>query len=125
MTRWDTADLDLLGQAQEIQISIRRSDGTWGSGRPIWIVRVGDDLYVRSYHGTRGAWYRGALRDGAALIRTNGLDLTVDATAAGDADQAAIDAAYRAKYSRYGSAYVTPMTAAAARATTLRLTPTV
>ncbi|WP_350339674.1 DUF2255 family protein [Actinotalea lenta] len=43
----------------------------------------------------------------------------------GDADpglRAAIDRAYRAKYGRYGDAYVGPMTGAAAAAT-LRLDP--
>lgn len=123
MTTWDTADLDLLGDAEEIQISTRRPDGTWGFARPIWIVQVGGELYIRSYHGTRGAWYRRALRDGTALVRTSGLSLTVHLVPAPDADHATIDTAYRDKYGRYGSAYVTPMTAVASHATTLRLTP--
>ena len=43
-----------------------------------------------------------------------------------DADHgldAQIDAAYRAKYSRYGSTYVNPMMAPQARATTIKLVP--
>lgn len=35
----------------------------------------------------------------------------------------AVDQAYRAKYGRYGSAYVAPMTADAAARATVRLTP--
>ena len=38
-------------------------------------------------------------------------------------DHDAIDAAYRDTYGRYGSTYITPMTAPAAERTTLRLTP--
>ncbi len=36
-------------------------------------------------------------------------------------DHDTIDQAYRAKYTRFGSAYVDPMVSAAARAATLRL----
>lgn len=123
MTRWDATDLDLLGRAQEIQISTRRTDGTWTAGTPIWIVRVHDDLFVRSHRGRRGAWYRRVVRGGTARIHVGHRELTVEATEVHGPDQAAIDAAYRDKYARYGSSYVTPMTAPAAQSTTLRLTP--
>ena len=37
-----------------------RPDGTQRDPVTIWVVRTGDDLYVRSYRGTGGAWYRNA-----------------------------------------------------------------
>jgi hypothetical protein len=43
--------------------------------------------------------------------------------AIGTSARATIDEAYRAKYARHGRAYVEPMTADAAAATTLLLTP--
>jgi hypothetical protein len=41
----------------------------------------------------------------------------------GDADQSAIDQAYRAKYARYSRSYVDAMLSDDARAATLRLLP--
>jgi hypothetical protein len=32
-------------------------DGTLRKPRTIWVVRVGDDLYVRSMYGRAGGWF--------------------------------------------------------------------
>jgi hypothetical protein len=46
-----------LADVEEIRIGFRRPDGSTRSV-PIWVVRVGDDLYVRSVRGPDGGWYR-------------------------------------------------------------------
>src|SRR5438067_1371012 len=46
-----------LGGAEVVTIGFQRPDGSRGS-TPIWAVRVGDDLFVRSMNGPRGGWYR-------------------------------------------------------------------
>jgi hypothetical protein len=46
-----------LADVEEIRIGFRRLDGSTRSV-PIWVVRVGDDLYVRSVRGPDGGWYR-------------------------------------------------------------------
>jgi hypothetical protein len=86
-------------------------------------VRVGDQLYVRSYRGRDGAWYRHALRQAQGRIRVGGVERGVTFEQPDDTVRPAIDEAYRAKYARYGASYLRPVLAAQAIAATLRLTP--
>lgn len=124
MTTWTPAELDRIAAADELEITTHRSDGRLRSWVPIWVVRVDDALYVRSWRGSDGAWYRHVSADGRARVRVADVERDVTTERVDDADtQAAIDDAYRGKYARYGDAYVQPMIADQARATTLRLTP--
>ena len=123
MTLWSKDELDRIGSADELQLAPRRRDGTLRTPVTIWVVRVGDELYVRSYRGRGGAWFRGPQVRHEGHIRAGGLeqDVTfVEEADPGINDQ--IDAAYRAKYRRSAS-YVPPMISPEARATTLRLVP--
>ena len=90
---------------------------------PIWVVRVGDGLYVRSYRGADGAWYRRATQHAQGRIRAGGVERDVAVDRPDDTVHPAVDDAYRVKYARYGAGYLQPMLAARATATTLRLTP--
>ncbi len=123
MTKWTNEELNKIGKAEELQIAPRRSDGTLRSPVTIWVVRVGDDLYVRSYRGPDGSWFRAALRSHEGHIQAGGIqkDVTFAEETHSDLDDQ-IDAAYREKYGRY-SQYVAPMTTAEVRATTLKLVP--
>lgn len=124
MTEFPTDLLDAIDRAEQIEVITLRADGTPRRPVPIWVVRLGDSLYVRSYRGEAGAWYRHARADGAGRIRAVGLEQAVGfESATGCAADEAIDAAYTRKYARYGGGYVKPMLAQAARAATLRLTP--
>ncbi|MCS5735116.1 DUF2255 family protein [Herbiconiux daphne] len=88
--------------ADEIRISSRRGDGSLRPFVPIWGVVVGDALYVRSQAGPQNGWYRRALASGSGRIRAGGTELDVTFAEAHDADQLAIDAAYRTKYGYFG-----------------------
>jgi hypothetical protein len=88
---------------------------------PIWVVRVGDELYVRSWRGTGGAWFRAARASRAAHISAGGVEKDVELLDPEERPDDAVDAAYRQKYGR--SEYVEPMVSPLARATTLRLVP--
>lgn len=124
MTVWTSDEIDRIGDSRELSISARRPDGTLRSQVPIWVVRDGDELYIRSYRGEDGAWYRAARESGAAHIRAGGVEKDVAVIPVSDpSTQKAVDDAYNAKYRSHGAAYVAPMTATAARATTLKLTP--
>jgi hypothetical protein len=46
-----------LAEVEEIRIGFRRLDGSSRSV-PIWVVQVGDQIYVRSVRGPKGGWYR-------------------------------------------------------------------
>jgi hypothetical protein len=59
MTDWRSDELDKIGRAEELEITTVRRDGTLRKPVTIWVVREGDDLYVRSGYGNSAAWYRG------------------------------------------------------------------
>lgn len=123
MSDWTAEELDKVGAADEPQIAALRPDGSLRPYTTIWVVRVGDDLYVRSYRGRAGAWFRSAQRRPEGRILAGGVERDVTLEEPRDADHDAIDQAYRTKYARYGSTYVDPMVSPGARAATLRLTP--
>ena len=124
MTDWTTDELDRVGAADELQIAPLRADGTLRTPRPIWVVRHGDGLYIRSFRGAGGAWFRSARRHHEGHIEAGGVDRDVTFAEVPDpAVNGALDTVYRAKYGRYGESYVGPLTGPQAHTTTLRLLP--
>ena len=117
MSAWTSDELDRIGRAEELELAIN------GRTVTIWVVRVGHDLYIRSWRGTRGAWYRSAQRTRAGRIHAGGVDRDVS-LARPDVDvNGPIDDAYRTKYAQYADSYTAHMVAGEARATTLVLEP--
>ncbi|WP_328611248.1 DUF2255 family protein [Amycolatopsis sp. NBC_00345] len=123
---WTPDDLRRIGSADELQIAARRADGTLRRWLPIWVVCVGEQVYVRTWYRRNTGWFGHVLDSRRACIRVPGLqaDVAAEDVAAGpDQLRADIDAAYRAKYGRYGTSTVAQMVAAKAAATTLLLSP--
>lgn len=119
---WDRDRLESIAQTEELHITSYRGDGSLRRWTPIWVVRIGDDLYIRSARGREGGWYRNATRHHAARIRAGGLETDVRLEPATDAPtNEQVDAAYRSKY-RGQAGSLDYMTAPAATETTLRLT---
>ena len=122
MATWTNEELTRIERADELRISPLRSNGTAREPLPIWVVRDGDDLYVRSFRGSAGAWYRAARSSLEGHIRSGGVAKDVTFIEVTDTDvNDRIDAAYRTKYGRHGASYVDPLVAA--RDTTLKLVP--
>jgi hypothetical protein len=121
MSDWTADELNKIGAADELQIAPLRPDGSLSPYTTIWVVRVGDDLYVRSYRGRGGSWFRHALERLEGRIRAGGVQRDVAFAEPEDADHDAIDQAYRSKYARHSRTYVDPMVSADATAATLRL----
>jgi hypothetical protein len=119
---WTGEELDRIGEAEELEIAARRVDGTLRKPVAIWIVRVDDDLYVRSWRGSDGHWLRAAQARREGRISAGGIDTNVVFLDIDEAVDDAVDAAYREKYRHYPN-YVAPMTSDQARATTLKLLP--
>lgn len=120
MNDWTDEQLDRIGRTRELDVAPRRADGSLRGFTTIWVVRVDDDLYVRSWNGPTGSWYRAATASGAGRIRIDAVDHDVRFRPADDIDPARVDAAYREKYGR--SSYVDAMVADGPAATTLQLT---
>jgi hypothetical protein len=99
-----------------------RRDGSWSS-RPIWVVVVDGEAYVRSYLGMRGAWYRRVRVDGRAEITMDGQTVAVGLEPVADeALESRISEAYRAKYGSRWPGPTEAMVGAEAVDTTLRVT---
>jgi hypothetical protein len=88
----------------------------------IWVVRHGDDLYVRSVNGRTSSWFRGAQVRHEAHIEADGVDKDVVLIETGDMNDE-IDAAYRLKYHRYAESIVGSIVSPQARAAMLKLVP--
>jgi len=124
MIPWTSDDLNKIGTAEELEIAALRSDGTLRKPVTIWVVRVGDGLYVRAYKGRSGPWFRGALVCHQGHIQSGGVNKDVTFVEVSDADiNDQVDAAYRSKYGHYEAQYVDPMVTPEARAATISLVP--
>ena len=62
--RWTADQLDRIDAEDELQITLTRADGTLRAYRKVWVVRVGDDLYVRSVNGRGADWFRHVMAAG-------------------------------------------------------------
>ena len=70
---WTVDELDRIGDADELRLAPRREDGTLRGAVSIWGVRVGDELYVRSWRGDGGRWYRAARASGEGQVSAGGM----------------------------------------------------
>lgn len=122
MSRWTEEELRSVDAAPEVDIAPVRRNGALRRPTPIWIVRAGDDLYVRAAYEANKGWHGVARTSGQARISTTGFARDVSIEDADGAVLDQVDAAYRQKYGRYAS-IVDSITDAEHRATTLRLAP--
>jgi len=123
MIAWTTDELDKIGKAEELEITSMRRDDSLRKPVTIWVVRYGDDLYVRSGYGRTSNWFRGTQDRHKGRIRAGGVEKDVRFVAADDNMKGEIDAAYRTKYRRYAASYLKPMVSPEARAATIKLVP--
>lgn len=123
MTMWTSDELTKIGEAEELEIAALRNDGTLRKPVTIWVVRLGDELYVRSVNGRSSAWFRGVLVRYQGHIQAGGVDRDVSFVEQADPalnDQ--LDAVYRKKYRRY-AASTRAINSPGARSATIKLVP--
>jgi hypothetical protein len=123
MTTWPPSELKSIGGSEELQLASRRADGSLRPYVTMWVVQAGGDLYVRSAYGPDNPWYRRAGASGAGRTRAGGTERDVSFAQASPEAQGDIDAAYHAKYDRYGPRIVGSVTGPDARQVTVRLVP--
>jgi hypothetical protein len=123
MNLWTSNELNKIGTAEELEIASLRRDGTLRKPVIIWVVRLGDDLYVRSVNGRTSAWFRGVQARHEGRIWAGGVEkdvMFVEEPGSEINDQ--LDAVYRAKYRRYPSS-VDNINSPTARTAAIKLVP--
>ncbi len=123
MTAWTSDELKKIGTAEELDIASLRGDGTLRKRVTIWVVRVGDDLYVRSVNGRTSGWFRGTQVRHEGHIWAGGVDKDVTFVDAGPDINDQVSAAYRAKYRHYAASIVNTVLTPQALASTIKLAP--
>ena len=125
MTTWTKDELSRIADADELELSSKRRDGSLNDATTIWVVRDGNGLYVRSMHGRAGGWFRAAKTSHQGHIDAGGVSKDVSfGDASGDPGlDKRIDAAYREKYRRYGKDIIGSIVNPDAQAATIRLEP--
>ncbi len=122
MTAWTADELERVDGAEELRLASVRGDGSLRRPVTMWVVRLGDDLYVRSVNGRGSSWFRGAQTRHQAEMSAGGVKkdvLIVETNTVNDQ----LDAAYHAKYDRRYPSIVPRIVAPEARAATLKLVP--
>ena len=99
MSAWTNDELSRIEAADELEIASVRRDGTLRNPVTIWVVRHGDDLYVRSVNGRGSSWFHGAQSRHEARINAGGVARDVALVETQDVNDE-LDDAYRAKYGR-------------------------
>jgi hypothetical protein len=122
MPSWTRDELDAIGAAEELDLASVRRDGTMRRPVTMWVVRHGDNIYVRSVNGRGSFWFRGAQTTPQAHIQAGGIEQDVSLVETGEREDD-IDAAYRAKYGRRYPTIVPSIVTRQARAAALRLVP--
>jgi len=121
MGLWANEELDAIGAAEELDLASVRGDGSLRNPVTMWVVRVGDDVYVRSVNGRESSWFRGVQARHQARIQAGGVEKDVHLAETDATDE--VDTAYREKYSRRYPSIVPSIVAPEARAATLKLSP--
>src|SRR5713226_5382002 len=123
MTMWTSDELNKIGTAEELEIASVRRDGTLRNPVTIWVIRHGDDLYVRSVNGRTAAWFRGTQVRHEGRIRAGGVEKDVTFGEVDHDIHDQIDAAYRTKYRRYAASIVDHIVSPEARSATIKPAP--
>jgi hypothetical protein len=123
MTTWTSEELTKIGTAEELEISSLRRDGTLTNPVTIWVVRVGDALYVRAVNGRNGVWSRATQVRHEGHISAGGVEKDVTFVDADPAVYDQVDAAFRTKYHRYAKSIVNSDLTPQARDSTIKLVP--
>jgi hypothetical protein len=124
MADWTSDELTRIESAEELQLASLRKAGRLRKQVTVWVVRVGDDLYVRSWRGRSSAWFRGTQVNHLGQIWAGGVHKDVSFVMVTNPqinDQ--VDKAYRSKYGHYSASYIDPMVATEAKQTTICLVP--
>ena len=91
----------------------------------VWVVMIGERVFVRSWNDKKGGWYRAFREEGAGTIKVDNKEIDVRARPVRGAKLLDLmDVAYAEKYdTKANLKYVKGFTTAKRRACSLELTP--
>jgi hypothetical protein len=113
---------DTVRELRDVREVVIRTEKHPKSAVVIWVVVAGEEVFVRSWRGTKGRWYRDLAAGGPATLEFAGRRLGVQAIPAND--PAAAARASREFLSKYlPSAHAHEMVRSEILPTTLRLEP--
>jgi hypothetical protein len=113
------ADRELLDGTDEVGIETRV-----GRQVPIWIVVVGDDVYIRSVKGVDGRWYQAMLRGTPARLHAGETAWAIASEHVSDANEIErVSDAFRGKYDQRWPQPTAAMVKPSVLGTTLRIWP--
>lgn len=122
MAEWSADQLTTIAENSDLFVSPFRDDGTtYGTPTQTWALVVEGRVYVRAANGQQSRWFQSAMTQGAGRVRVAGQYHDVIFEAAGDENEAAIDAAYEAKYP--GSSAVPIMQGPGPKSASVRISP--
>jgi len=122
MASWSADPLKAIAENADLLVSPFREDGTtYRTPTQTWALVVDSNVYVRAANGPKSHWYQAAITQGAGRVRVSGQYYDVKFEAAGDENEAAIDAAYEAKYP--GSSAVPTMQGEGPKSASVRISP--
>ena len=70
---WTVDDIARIGSADELRIAVQSPDGTLRNWVPIWVVSVGEQVYVRTWYRRDNGWFGQVVDTARARIRVPGL----------------------------------------------------
>ena len=119
MAKFDAKTLGELREVQEVRI---RTEKHPKSAVVIWVVAADHEVFVRSWRGAKGRWYRDLAAGGRATLEFAGRRLAVQALPASDPETVArASREFLRKYQR--STHAQEMVRSETLPTTLRLEP--
>jgi hypothetical protein len=122
MAAWSDDTLKAISETADLFVSPFREDGTaHDTPTQTWALVVDGNVYVRAANGQKSRWYQAAITQGAGRVRVAGHYYDVRFEAAGEENEAAIDAAYEAKYP--GSSAVPIMQGEGPKSASVRISP--
>jgi hypothetical protein len=123
MTTWSTDELTRIERANELEIASLRRDGTMTKRVTIWVVRNGDEIYVRSVNGRTAPWFRATQARHEGRIEAGGVGKDVTFVDANPDINDSLDAVYRTKYRNYAASITNSIVTPTARSTTIKVVP--
>jgi hypothetical protein len=123
MQAWTIDELKKIEKTDELRLMSLKNDGTLRKPVTIWVVRVGDDLFIRAVNGRKGKWFQGTQERGEGHVRCGGVEKDVFFAEADNSLNDFVDAAYRSKYRRYALNIVNSVLTPQAKLSTLKLVP--